>query len=740
MKNTTYKIFLTLLLATVSMTYSYSQNNYYWSNTDKISIDKSTNKSIQFSNITQFNVAINSSQEDIKLINYKKNIINVGEENLQKYIDLYQNSIFKVSDVFVTNEGLELTLFNEIICKGNPEKLEGLTQGIAYELLTKENNSRFIIKVIDKSIDILSLSNKIYESGLFEYCYPNFISEITYNSDIKQEKHKVNANKVTPNDTYFNKQFYLKNTGQVINDGHSGTAGADIKAVSAWNITKGSPSIVIAVIDEGVTSNHPDLPNSRQIRLNGSNFSGIGSVNNPSATGNGNHGNACSGIIAAEQNNGQGITGVSPESKIMPIKIFGSSTNNDIADAIEFAYINGADVISNSWGYNTSNPNLFPAIVDEIENAIANGALVVFAAGNTANHVVNNNGFVSFPANNSQINGLICVGASNRDDDQANYSPTNALVEVVAPSHNAYPSQIAGESFEVWTIDMPGANGYNPCNSGCQAPRFPGQQLPSSGINHQSYTGRMGGTSSSCPQVAAVASLLLSVNSSLSPIDLEDMIKQTADKVGGYTYFPNGRSLEMGFGRLNAYQAVLSAQSGSCPPNLTINQNVNAGQTDIQEAINSITATNVIFNNATAAYDAGSNVSLKPGFHARNGSSFRAYIDGCTTKDSEDVKTKPELTIVYKRITINKEGALKENQEIIKAYPNPVRDMLSISTDAEISSWELRNHVGKRVRHSTNKKSFTKDRINVSQLNIGFYILTVHLSDGQTIYKNIIKK
>jgi subtilisin family serine protease len=199
-----------------------------------------------------------------------------------------------------------------------------------------------------------------------------------------------------PNDPYFQFQVALHNTGQTFN-GHTGTPDADIDAPEAWDITHGSSNIVIAVLDQGVTSNHPDLPNTRQVRLNGSNF-GSGNPNDPSPVGNDNHGNACAGIIGATMNNNQGIAGIAPNCRIMPLKIMDATPDRE-ADAIEFAVDNGAHIISNSWSYSTSSTNLYPAIVTAIQYAINNGVVVLFSAGNTADQVQGDAGYVKFPAN-----------------------------------------------------------------------------------------------------------------------------------------------------------------------------------------------------------------------------------------------------------------------------------------------------------------------------------------------------
>lgn len=407
----------------------------------------------------------------------------------------------------------------------------------------------FYTVTVPKNVNTLQVANAIMESGVAEFSHPNFYRDIIL--------HQV------PNDEYFNYQWNLHNTGQVINDGHTGTPDADIDAPEAWQKTKGNIGVVIAVLDEGLTSNHPDLLNGRQVRLNGSNFSTAVPGNDPSPTLNGNHGNACAGIIAAGRDNTQGIAGIAPNCKIMPIKILNPSASDaNIANAITFAKNNGAHILSNSWGYGTSNSNFIPAIVTAITDATTTGrgglgCVVVFAAGNTANHATGNNGFVTFPGN-VNVPGVLTVGASDRYDAQANYSPTsnpaslnNQIVDIVAPSHRAYPTQIAGENFEIWSLDMPGVSGYNPQSGGVY--------LPAAGTNFDAYTGRMGGTSAACPQVAGAAALLLSLNSALTQQQVFNLLTENADKVGGYAYNSAGISNEMGAGRLNLYRSVWKA-------------------------------------------------------------------------------------------------------------------------------------------------------------------------------------
>lgn len=417
--------------------------------------------------------------------------------------------------------------------------------------LKETNNNRsslYELYTVAKTVDILSLSNRLFETGYFEYSYPKLITRVTFcENDI-----------VYPNDPYFQYQTALHNTGQE-NNGHSGTPDCDIDLPEAWMLTMGCDSIIVAVIDGGVTANHPDLPNTRQVRLSGSNF-GSGNLDDPSPQGNDNHGNACAGVIAATANNGEGIAGIAPLCKIMPVRIDATSDPEDIADAIRFAVNNGADIISNSWGHVSSSWDVNAAIVDAIQYAIDHNVLILFAAGNHARHALNDDGLVDYPANRN-IDGMLTVGASDRYDRQADYSPTNTFIDIVAPSNRSSdydyrPDSLDSESSDMWTIDIPGSNGYNPWHQD-QGEEFDDDvTLPATGINYLSYTGHFGGTSYSCPVVAGVAALVLSVNPQLSPQTVCNVLKMSAEKVGGYNYGVNGRCNEMGYGRVNANNAV----------------------------------------------------------------------------------------------------------------------------------------------------------------------------------------
>src|SRR5690606_36342655 len=175
-----------------------------------------------------------------------------------------------------------------------------------------------------------------------------------------------------------------------------------------------------------------------------------------------------------------------------------------------------------------------------------------------------NNGYITFPGSGN-IENLITVGASDRNNNQANYSPDGIGLEISAPSHTAYNTQITGESYNIWTIDIPGSNyGYNSWRDYAGGLPTNGEILPNYGTNYADYTGRMGGTSAATAEVAGVAALVKSVNPCLTNQEIKEILEESADKIGGFNYnwsssMP-GHSKELGYGKVNAYAAVQMAQ------------------------------------------------------------------------------------------------------------------------------------------------------------------------------------
>ncbi len=525
---------------------SQTYDDFYYAFDDKVYLNAVNNKYV-----VEFPNGVDENLFNLNNLTYEK--LNDKVYTITNSLTSIQNIFgqsFYFNPVYQTLNGNEIYITREIILKYKTGVSESDKNNLItlYNLQSTKTTRLYSTFIVNNSLQI---SKAIYLTGLVDYCYPNFFCQVQF------------FDGYIPNDEYFSKQFYLNNTGQPLNDGHCGKPDADINAPEAWNITKGNSSIIIAVIDEGVTNNHYDLPSNRQIRLPGSNFVSSQNPDDPSPDADGNHGNACAGIIAATQDNNQGVSGIAPLCKIMPIKIPSSKDITNIyADAITFAYENGADIISNSWGW-AEPPYFASAVVAAIQDAIDGGCLVIFSAGNTANHLINEPGFVTFPAN-ANVNELITVGASDRNDLQANYSPTSIYLDIAAPSQTAFNSQIQGEGPNVWTIDIPAYSGFNPWHLPDLGIPALGEVLPNYGTNNLFYTGRMGGTSAAAPQVAGCAALALSVNQNLSVNQINNLVKYKADKVGDYNYYWNplmpGRSTKLGYGRLNCYKMVETAQ------------------------------------------------------------------------------------------------------------------------------------------------------------------------------------
>ena len=500
---------------------------------------------------------------------------------------------FNFNPLYLTERGTEIKMLNQIVLQWAATTTEAAkTQLISQYGLVELQSTRLF--AIYRRTNPLFVSQSVYESGLVRYCHPVFLADVTFFDraaavqtafigpvDKTLAAPPVFDNSAVvpylPNDEYFVHQFNLHNTGQLCNDGNYGTPDADIDAPEAWSISLGDPSIVVAVLDYGVTDNHVDLPSSRQLRLPGSNFlyatpglnAPYNDPNNPTPilqSAKQHHGNACAGVVAAEDND-EGIIGVAPLCKVMPVRI-NSGTFESVAESVTFAVDNGANVISASFGKSDAEPNLNATMVTALQDAIQNNVTVVFATGNDANHSpypsANNpnsiylDGTVAFPAN-ADVPHLIAVGASDRNDQQANYSATSEDVDICATSSTDQFATIPNEKPNVWSLDLPGDFGLNDNPVGVFLPST--SSIPD---RHMEYTGRFGGTSAAAPEVAGVAALMLSVNPCLSPAQVTSLLYQTTDKVGGYNYNwnPNrpGHSRERGHGRLNAYNAVYAAQ------------------------------------------------------------------------------------------------------------------------------------------------------------------------------------
>lgn len=357
-------------------------------------------------------------------------------------------------------------------------------------------------------------------SDLVEYAEPNF--QIKFDDPVpttapKDLLQRESNEEIQPNDPKFAEQWALSNLGQ-----NGGKKNADIGALKAWLKTQGSDKVVVAVLDSGVDYTHPDLvgniwfrpesiPQYKDDELGVVNdYKGFNAADNQSDPMDDNgHGTHCAGIIGAEGNNDEGITGINWNVQIMPLKFMGRGgfgTTKDAIEAINYAIDrkrNGVNVrvINASWGSTLYSK----ALEDAIRAAGEEGILFVAAAGNAS---TNNDKSPHYPSNYDLPN-VISVAALDRNDNLASFSNYGAKTVHIAA---------------------------------------PGKDILSTWLN-EDYR-EASGTSMAAPQVAGVAALILANEPNLSVEKLREKVLKSVDKLDNLS-----GKVENG-GRLNAAKAL----------------------------------------------------------------------------------------------------------------------------------------------------------------------------------------
>lgn len=392
---------------------------------------------------------------------------------------------------------------------------------------------RSIILEFKKPIDIREAASDYLNTGKFEYVEPDFIGHGAGMEACPPE--------LTPNDGSFNKQWGLKNDGTF----SLGTvvAGNDIKAVDAWSITTGNPSVVVCILDSGCKLDHPEVAgriwqNTKEIANNGLDDDGNGKIddtqgwdfansdNNPSD--DHGHGSNVTGIVGATGNNTIGVTGMDWQCKLMIVKGLNSSNSGFYSwweSGIYYAVDNGAKVINMSLVGASNSASLEAAV----NYAWTKGVIVVACMGNE------NDGAPHFPAGFSN---LIAVGSVNPDGKRTEpffWSATSGSnygsnIDVCAPGNYIY-----GLSFN----------------------------------SNTSYGTYWGGTSQATPHAAGLASLMLAKNKTLTPAQIKDyMQKGCDDQTGDPTQDIKGYDNYYGWGRINAKKTLDLIPAGTAVKDL----------------------------------------------------------------------------------------------------------------------------------------------------------------------------
>lgn len=294
---------------------------------------------------------------------------------------------------------------------------------------------------------------------------------------------------------------------------------SQIHAPQAWRVATGK-GVVVAVIDLGVDGTHPDL--------RGKVLPGLDLVHRTNnAWGDvDSHGTGVAGVIAARRGNGQGIVGVAPDARILPVKYGEYQPNGTLtATAVRWAADRGAKVIVISEetlaGIDAVQPALDSEAQKAIEYAWAKGAVIVVAAGNNYEPIC------SSPAS---LRRVLCVGAVDKRQLKPAFSSFDAAMRsdyLVAPGGSDNPMATEGFEEHIWTTAVPGTGTI---------------------VNDQ-YWIQMAGTSFASPFVAGVAALL--VQRGLTNAQIVARILATTTDLG-----PPGRDPVYGYGEVNAARAL----------------------------------------------------------------------------------------------------------------------------------------------------------------------------------------
>lgn len=406
----------------------------------------------------------------------------------------------------------------------NSLKQKGLSQSAANSRFNKavQRIASFTRKAMDQTGEYVvrvpigytedSLSKSLMSTGDYEYAIPNWMCYID----------------AVPNDPLFAQQWHHPK----------------IKAPQAWDLTTGDNSIICAIVDTGIDKTHPDLAPNRIPGYNS--FTGTKETDGGDVQDGNGHGTHCAGDAAAVGNNSAGVSGVGWNFKIMGIKAVDGGSGGTTLDALTggatWAADNGADVVSVSFtGVDA------PAIQTAGAYCKTKGCLLLWAAGNDNRNLTFNHPDV------------VVVGASDQNDQKADFSAYGPGVHVFAPGVDILSTTLGG--------------GYGPAS----------------------------GTSMATPVTNGACAMIKAADPSLTPDEIQNFLESNCDNIGPSNIF--------GHGRINVFKAVDAAMV--VPDIILAPQSVGTTEGTYQDG-----DLNSIMTNDAFSYNARATLVPKMGFTA----------------------------------------------------------------------------------------------------------------------------
>lgn len=487
------KILCSTVILLVSIITSFAQTTYYYSKGKKISLTENTQQVVVLAP-KNGNTSVQGGQF------VKKIADNLSEIAVYKFSSSYEATRAKslmgsesyansMQPCYFDENGVELIpngyIYVKLKSSSDAAKLQGVASKYNLEIVGQNSHMNLWYTMRQKTNShgkAVDVANAIYETGDFTAAVPSFTFdglEISYDTDVMKQWGLYNAE-------------YSK---------------LDMSIGDAWNIATGR-GVTIAIVDQGIDLMHQDLAKN------------IYYMSYDTETGTspsrvyGDHGTHCAGIAAAVRNNGLQVAGVAPDAKLMSVSnsLSGNSRIEEkLADGINWAWKNGADIISCSW-YCSRNDML----EDAIDNAIfigrkGKGCVFIKSAGNTG-------AAISYPGDYRKE--VIAVANMQKDGSLRRSSARGQNMFVTAPGTDILST------------------------------------IPH---NETSYKT---GTSMAAPHVAGLAALILERNWNLSAAKVREIIAKSAKKVGNVPYNTTKEfgtwNERYGYGLVDAYQALLN--------------------------------------------------------------------------------------------------------------------------------------------------------------------------------------